>query len=221
MTDRAAFAAHHRSLLQLEREAEVAENERLLQQCSDAELVARGATLLRLEVADLEPGFGGRLHATLRPTRGGELPQHRFGPGDVVAMRSARDDDARVVGVLVRVRRDGVVVALEDDDDLPAVVTLSTRTTAIARASSICCSASAKKTRRPPPPQPPRRGSTRRSTARSARRSRSRSRHPGWRGSTAHRAPARRPRWWSSAAKRSPPASGCSPAHLRTSRSTT
>ena len=95
MTDRVAFAAHHRSLLQLEREAEVAENERLLQQCSDAELVARGATLLRLEVADLEPGFGGRLHATLRPTRGGELPQHRFGPGDVVAMRSARDDDAR------------------------------------------------------------------------------------------------------------------------------
>ena len=129
MTDRAAFAAHHRSLLQLEREAEVAENERLLQQCSDAELVARGATLLRLEVADLEPGFGGRLHATLRPTRGGELPQHRFGPGDVVAMRSARDDDARVVGVLVRVRREGVVIALEDDDDLPAVVRVDKVTT--------------------------------------------------------------------------------------------
>ena len=94
-------------------ELSVAENERLLKQCSDAELVARGATLLRLEVADLEPGFGGRLHATLRPTRGGELPQHRFGPGDVVAMRSARDDDARVVGVLVRVRREEIVIALE------------------------------------------------------------------------------------------------------------
>ena len=129
MTDRVAFSAHHRGLLQLEREAEVVENERLLQQCSDAELVARGAALLRLQVADLEPGFGGRLHATLRPTRGGELPQHRFGPGDVVAMRSARDDDARVVGVLVRVRRDGVVVALEDDDDLPAVVRIDKVTT--------------------------------------------------------------------------------------------
>ena len=73
MTDRVAFSAHHRGLLQLEREAEVVENERLLQQCSDAELVARGAALLRLQVADLEPGFGGRLHAVLRPSRGGDL----------------------------------------------------------------------------------------------------------------------------------------------------
>ena len=41
-----------------------------------AELAARGTTLLRLEVADLEPGFGGRLHAVLRPSRG-ELPARR------------------------------------------------------------------------------------------------------------------------------------------------
>ncbi|MAD34902.1 MAG: hypothetical protein CMJ88_14250, partial [Planctomycetes bacterium] len=77
MADRREFAAHHRRLLQLERAAEVAEAERVLATCTDQELVARGATLLRLEVADLAPGFGGRLHATLRPSRGGDLPPHR------------------------------------------------------------------------------------------------------------------------------------------------
>ena len=123
MPTRAEFAAHHRQLLQLEREAEIAESERLLQTCTDAELVARGATLLRLEIQDLEPGFGGRLHAVLRPSRGGELPPHRFGPGDVVALRRDRDDRERIGAVVVRVRRGEVVVALEDDEaDLPPVV---------------------------------------------------------------------------------------------------
>lgn len=125
MTDRVAFSAHHRGLLQLEREAEVVENERLLQQCSDAELVARGAALLRLQVADLEPGFGGRLHAVLRPSRGGDLPPHRFGPGDVVAARAHRDDTDRVTAVVVRARAAEVVVALDDDEaELPPLLRL-------------------------------------------------------------------------------------------------
>ncbi|MFY9343674.1 MAG: hypothetical protein WAT39_14350, partial [Planctomycetota bacterium] len=64
--DRRHFAAEHARLLQIERQAEIAEAERLLRQRSDAELVARGISLVRLEVADLEPGFGGRLHAILR-----------------------------------------------------------------------------------------------------------------------------------------------------------
>jgi superfamily I DNA and/or RNA helicase len=120
---RAELAAQHRQLLQLERDAEIAENERLLQTCTDAELVARGATLLRLEVADLEPGFGGRLHAVLRPSRGGELPPHRFGPGAVVAMRKSRGDRESIGAVVVKVRRGEVVVALEDDEaELPSVV---------------------------------------------------------------------------------------------------
>ncbi|MCK5940550.1 MAG: AAA family ATPase, partial [Planctomycetes bacterium] len=120
---RVEFAARHRRLLQLERDAEIAENERLLRTRSDAELVARGATLLRLEVADLEPGFGGRLHAVLRPSRGGDLPAHRFGPGDVVAARKDRDDPA-TGAVVVRARRDHLVIALDGDDDLPPVVRL-------------------------------------------------------------------------------------------------
>lgn len=125
MPDRREFAARHRSLLKLERDAEVAESERVLAGCTDDELVARGAALLRLQVADLEPGFGGRLHAVLRPSRGGDLPPHRFGPGDVVAARAHRDDTARVTAVVVRARAAEVVVALDDDEaELPPLLRL-------------------------------------------------------------------------------------------------
>ncbi|MCB9876457.1 MAG: AAA family ATPase [Planctomycetes bacterium] len=129
MSDRRAFATLHRQLLRQEREAEVAEAERLLHQRSDAELVARGTALLRLEVVDLEPGFGGRLCAVLRPSRGGELPPHRFGPGDVVAVRAGRDEPSLCSAVVVRARRDGITVSLEDgpggeEVDLPSIVRL-------------------------------------------------------------------------------------------------
>jgi ATP-dependent RNA/DNA helicase IGHMBP2 len=123
--DPRAFANDHRRLLQLERAAEIAEAERLLRTRSDAELQARGVSIARLEVVDLEPGFGGRLHAVLRPSRGGSLPAHRFGPGDVVALRERREDGPLATGVLVKARGDTVVVALDDDDaDLPGVVRL-------------------------------------------------------------------------------------------------
>ena len=123
--DRRPFAAEHLRLLQIERQAEIAEAERLLRARSDAELQARGISLLRLEVADLEPGFGGRLHAVLRPSRQETLPSHRFGPGDVVALRAGRDEPTLCTGVLVRARADQVTVALDDEDvDLPGVVRL-------------------------------------------------------------------------------------------------
>lgn len=122
--DRRTFAAEHLRLLQVERQAEIAEAERLLLQRSDAELQARGTALLRLEVADLEPGFGGRLHAVLRPSRG-ELPAHRFGPGDVVAVREQKDQRPLCTGVFVRGRADSVTVALDDDEvELPGLVRL-------------------------------------------------------------------------------------------------
>lgn len=130
MEGRLEFAATHRRLLQLERAAEIEERERLLRDCSDAELVARGSTLLRMEVHDLQPGFGGRLHATLRPSRGGDLPPHRLGPGDVVAVRSARGEGDRVTAVVARARGAEVVVALDPEaDELPPVVRLDRMTT--------------------------------------------------------------------------------------------
>src|SRR5688572_29411017 len=122
--DRRAFATEHLRLLQIERQAEIAEAERLLRTRSDADLLARGIALTRLEVADLEPGFGGRLHAILRPSRG-SLPGHRFGPGDVVALREGKDDKPLCTGVFVRARGDQLTIALDDDDvDLPGLVRL-------------------------------------------------------------------------------------------------
>lgn len=123
--DRRPFATEHLRLLQVERQAEIAEAERLLAVRSDAELAARGTTLLRLEVVDLEPGFGGRLHAVLRPSRGTGLPHHRFGPGDVVALREHGQKAPLGTGVFVRARGDTVTVALDDDEvDLPGLVRL-------------------------------------------------------------------------------------------------
>ena len=123
--DRHHFAQQHARLLQLERDAEIHEAERLLHARSDAELQARGTTLLRLEVVDLEPGFGGRLHVVLRPSRLDSLPAHRFGPGDVVAIRANRDDKPVCTGVFVRARSDQVTVAIDDDEvDLPSLVRL-------------------------------------------------------------------------------------------------
>lgn len=123
--DRRTFLADQQRLLQLERQAEIAEAERLLRTRTDAEQEARGTTLLRLEVADLEPGFGGRLHAVLRPSRGGSLPAHRFGPGDVVAVRAHRDQAPVATAVLVRARADTVTIALDDEDvELPPLVRL-------------------------------------------------------------------------------------------------
>ncbi len=123
--DRRAFALEHLRLLRLERDAEIAEAERLLRTRTDADLVARGISLVRLEVADLEPGFGGRLHAILRPRQGAELPSHKFGPGDVVALRASREERPLCTGVFVRARADNLTVALDDDDvDLPALVRL-------------------------------------------------------------------------------------------------
>jgi len=121
--DRREFLRTHRRLLQLERQAEIDAANELLQTRSDAELQARGSSLQRLQVADLEPGFGGRLLAVLQPSRGGPLPAHRFGPGDVVALRSTREAPPLGSAVVLRCRHDSITLALDDEDlDLPPLL---------------------------------------------------------------------------------------------------
>ncbi|MCA8949225.1 MAG: AAA family ATPase [Planctomycetes bacterium] len=123
---RRAFVERHRRLLRLEQRAEADEAERLLQTRSDAELVARGTTLLRLEVADLEPGPGGALQVRLRSSRGDRLPAHRLSPGDLVALRAHGDsgrDAPAATGVVAKVRAAELAVALDDEDaDLPSLL---------------------------------------------------------------------------------------------------
>lgn len=121
--DRREFLRTHRRLLQQERQAEIDAANELLQTRSDAELQARGSSLQRLQLADLEPGFGGRLLAVLQPSRGGPLPAHRFGPGDVVALRSTRETPPLGSAVVLRCRHDSITLALDDEDlDLPPLL---------------------------------------------------------------------------------------------------
>lgn len=123
--DRRRFVAEQRRLLDQEQRAEAAAAEARLRTCSDAELVASGDSLLRLEVADLQPGFGGRLCAELRPSRSEQFPAHRFGPGDLVAVRATRDAAPVTSAVIARVRTDRLTIALDDDDaELPSLVRL-------------------------------------------------------------------------------------------------
>jgi superfamily I DNA and/or RNA helicase len=126
------FTALHLRLLDLERQAEIDEVLRLWAELPEAELERRGVTLRRLGVADTEVGLGGRLLVTLEPSRGGDLPAHRFAPGDVVALRPARDQgatsgDAGLDGVVTRVRSGALTIALDDeaeDLELPSLCRL-------------------------------------------------------------------------------------------------
>jgi ATP-dependent RNA/DNA helicase IGHMBP2 len=127
--DLAAFARQHAELLELERRAELAEVEQLLRTRTETELEARGVLLRKLVAQDLEPGFGGRLHAVLQRSRGDELPAHRFAPGDCVGLRPSRADTdpgaPSISGVVVRVQRHAITVALDDEDaELPDLLRL-------------------------------------------------------------------------------------------------
>jgi ATP-dependent RNA/DNA helicase IGHMBP2 len=116
-----AFVALHTALLETERRAEIDSVQKLQATLPDTELERRGLTLRRLVVADLETGVGGRAHAILASSRGEALSAHRFGPGDTVALRPNGDKMAEPIGgVVVRVRSDKLIVALEDEDaELP------------------------------------------------------------------------------------------------------
>lgn len=125
--DRDTFIRRQLELLEREREAEIEEVERLRAELPDAELERRGLTLRRLSLRDLDVGLGGRTLLVLEPSRGGELPAHRFAVGDLVALREGRDDEAARIGVVDSVRRESIRIAVdegEDDPDLPNLIRL-------------------------------------------------------------------------------------------------
>ncbi|MGA1525802.1 MAG: AAA domain-containing protein, partial [Planctomycetota bacterium] len=121
------FIRRQLELLELEREAEIQEVERLRAELADVELERRGLTLRRLTLRDTDVGLGGRTLLVLEPSKGGELPAHRFASGDLVALREGRDDEAARIGVVDSVRRDTIRIAIETDeegDELPHLIRL-------------------------------------------------------------------------------------------------
>ncbi|MBI4584823.1 MAG: IGHMBP2 family helicase [Planctomycetes bacterium] len=114
-------------LLELERQAEIEEAERLQAAFSAHELEKRGWCLARLKIADQFTGPGGRAAVVLEPSRGGDLPAHRFQPGDLVSARAlhaaapARSRAAPpATAVVYRVDRRRIVLLLDEapEEDL-------------------------------------------------------------------------------------------------------
>jgi ATP-dependent RNA/DNA helicase IGHMBP2 len=115
-----AFVEKHTRLIELERLAEIEESARLQASLTPAELEARGVTLLRLKVADERSGLGGRTLLVLEPTREGDLPAHRFQPGDIAAIRPGKGGAASAAtAVVYRVLPRRITVALDVDPDEP------------------------------------------------------------------------------------------------------
>lgn len=115
----AEFARRTLGLLDLEREAEVAEARKLLEQLPEEIQQARGVALFRLEVTEEGSGYGGRTVWSLGPRRGTQLPAHRIRSGDVVTLRGGDEKAAPLGGVVTRVRTEWIQVALDADPDAP------------------------------------------------------------------------------------------------------
>ncbi len=114
-------------LLELERQAEIEEAERRQAGFSAHELEKRGWCLARLKIVDQFTGPGGRAALALEPSRGVDLPAHRFQPGDLVSARSlhaaapARSQAAsQATAVVYRLTRRRIVLLLDEapEEDL-------------------------------------------------------------------------------------------------------
>lgn len=88
---------------------------------------ARGCAVLNLRLDQMEGGLLGRTLLTLVCNKGYvsggphvELPPHKFGPHDVVAIRHSRgpmDGPAVTTGVIYRIRETAIVVAVNEAPD--------------------------------------------------------------------------------------------------------
>jgi len=113
-----------RRLIELERDAEINETARLQATLSAAELERRGLCILRLKIADGHTGLGARTLLDLEPSRDGDLPPGRVGPGDIVTLRSGRSQPSKslprdlVTGVVYRMTPRRVTVALDGAADV-------------------------------------------------------------------------------------------------------
>ncbi|KAL4427329.1 hypothetical protein ABPG77_003238 [Micractinium sp. CCAP 211/92] len=117
------FIARVLPLLDMEREAEVAQAEEALAAGSPESAAARGRALLNLRLADAEGGLLGRTLLTLVNNKGGgsePLPPHKFSPHDIVRVRPSKGDGSGAPlaeGVVYRVRDSAITVAVDDVPD--------------------------------------------------------------------------------------------------------
>ncbi|KAI0117383.1 DNA helicase [Daldinia grandis] len=125
-----AFARTQLALLDIELQSEINETSSLISGTSPASLQRAGLAVTNLVVSSQRTGLGGRTVIELGPdaaTSGtGELPEHGVRTGDIVLVseqpagsakkREVKDLERKGArGVVVRIKRDGVAVAVEED----------------------------------------------------------------------------------------------------------
>lgn len=129
-TDIATFATSQLSLLDVEHGAEIEETAILTSTHAPTVLQRAGLALLNLHIANQRTGFAGKtqLELALDPAiTSGDLPEHGLRPGDLCAVadqpkgsEKKRDREVieakKVTGVVQRVRREDISVALDKED---------------------------------------------------------------------------------------------------------
>ncbi|KAL4856486.1 DNA-binding protein SMUBP-2 [Chlorella vulgaris] len=110
------FVARLLPLLEMEREAEVAQAEETMAVGGPALAAARGRALLNLRLTDAEGGLLGR---TLLTLGGGSqpLPPHKLSPHDIVRLRPSKGDGAGPAlaeGVVYRVKDAAITLAVDE-----------------------------------------------------------------------------------------------------------
>lgn len=134
-TDISSFATSQLSLLNNELQAELAETQLLTSTHAPTVLQRAGLALLNLSVSSQRTGLGGKtlLELGLDPAVGGdgELPEHGLRVGDICAVaeqpkgaerKKERESKEKqgAEGVLTRVQREAVTVALDKEEiDIP------------------------------------------------------------------------------------------------------
>ena len=129
-TDIQTFAASQLALLELEHSAEIEETAILSSAHAPIVLQRAGLALLNLQVVGQRTGFAGRTQIDLAldsSIASGDLPEHGLSSGDLCAVaeqpkggEKKRDREViearKVTGVVQRVRREDISVALDKDD---------------------------------------------------------------------------------------------------------
>jgi DNA polymerase alpha-associated DNA helicase A len=129
-TDIQTFAASQLALLELEHSAEIEETAILSSAHAPIVLQRAGLALLNLQVVGQRTGFAGRTQIDLAldsSITSGNLPEHGLSSGDLCAVaeqpkgsEKKRDREViearKVTGVVQRVRREDISVALDKED---------------------------------------------------------------------------------------------------------
>jgi DNA polymerase alpha-associated DNA helicase A len=137
-TDIPSFAASQLTLLDAELQAELSETNALLSSHTPTALARAGLAILNLNVSSIRTGLGGKTvvelgldSAVVAKGEKPDIPEHGIRVGDIVAVQDQPSGNAKktekkelekkgVEGVVLRVRRENVVIVLDKEDaDVP------------------------------------------------------------------------------------------------------